>query len=119
MKELTCIVCPRGCRLQVDETKDYTVTGHSCPRGEEYGRTECTAPLRTLTATVPVINGDISRCPVKTVLPIPKEKLWDAMRAIRALTLQAPIQMGEVLLSHIAGTNVDLVACRPVQAKTI
>ena len=29
MKELVCIVCPRGCRLQVDEDNGYAVTGNS------------------------------------------------------------------------------------------
>ena len=38
MKELICITCPKGCHLKVDEEHGYTVTGNSCPRGEEYGR---------------------------------------------------------------------------------
>lgn len=33
MKELICIVCPRGCHLKVDEACGYTVTGNGCPRG--------------------------------------------------------------------------------------
>lgn len=37
MKELICIVCPKGCHLQVDEAHDYAVTGNSCPRGAENG----------------------------------------------------------------------------------
>ena len=42
MKELVCIVCPNGCRLQVDDEHGYTVTGNRCPRGAAYGKTECT-----------------------------------------------------------------------------
>ena len=38
MKELVCIVCPKGCRLSVDEENGFAVTGNSCPRGEEYGK---------------------------------------------------------------------------------
>ena len=51
MKELICIVCPRGCRLTVDENNDYAVTGNSCKRGEVYGmikfgsRTELYLPI--------------------------------------------------------------------------
>ena len=44
MRELTCIVCPKGCRLKVDEENNWAVTGNSCPRGAEYGKAECTAP---------------------------------------------------------------------------
>ena len=52
MKELVCIVCPRGCRLKVDEENDFAVTGNTCPRGAEYGRNEIMAPTRVLTSTV-------------------------------------------------------------------
>ena len=52
MKELICIVCPRGCHLRVDEANDYAVTGNSCPRGAAYGRAELTHPTRVLTSTV-------------------------------------------------------------------
>ena len=33
MKALICIICPKGCRLQVDEKNRFAVTGNSCPRG--------------------------------------------------------------------------------------
>ena len=46
MKELICIVCPKGCHLRVDEAQDYRVTGNGCPRGEEYGKMELTHPTR-------------------------------------------------------------------------
>ena len=50
MTELICIVCPRGCHLQVDEANGYAVTGNSCPRGAEYGRQETgPCPRRTWT----------------------------------------------------------------------
>ena len=37
MKELTCIVCPNGCRLMVEEADGgFRVTGNRCKRGEEF-----------------------------------------------------------------------------------
>ena len=36
MTELTCIVCPKGCRLNVDEENGFLVTGYGCPRGKEW-----------------------------------------------------------------------------------
>ena len=44
MKELICIVCPRGCHLKVDEANGCKVTGNSCPRGEQYGKAELLNP---------------------------------------------------------------------------
>ena len=46
MRELTCIVCPRGCRLKIDD--DLNVTGNSCPRGAQYAKDELTNPKRTM-----------------------------------------------------------------------
>ena len=57
MKNLVCIVCPRGCRLAVDEEQDYAVTGNGCPRGAEYGRIELTNPTRVVTSTVRCVGG--------------------------------------------------------------
>ena len=57
MKELTCIVCPRGCRLRIDETRDFLVMGNSCERGIDYAKAEITSPVRTLTSTVKIVGA--------------------------------------------------------------
>ena len=36
MKELICIMCPKGCHLTVDD--ELNVTGNTCPRGVTYGK---------------------------------------------------------------------------------
>ena len=46
MKELICIVCPKGCHLKVDEENGCAVTGNGCPRGAEYGKNELLHPAR-------------------------------------------------------------------------
>lgn len=43
MANIVCIVCPKGCRLTVDD-KTFEVTGNNCPRGAAYGKTELTSP---------------------------------------------------------------------------
>ena len=116
MKQLTCICCPRGCLLSVDEENGFAVSGNSCERGAEYGFTECTAPTRTLTSSVPVSGGDHARCAVKTDKPIPKEKLFEAMAAVRTVRASAPIRTGDVLLADVCGTGANLIAGRDVAA---
>jgi CxxC motif-containing protein len=66
VKELTCIVCPKGCALKVTlEGKEILkVEGHTCRRGEVYAKDECLTPMRTLTTTAAVIGGGV--VPVKT-----------------------------------------------------
>ena len=71
-RNLTCIVCPKGCQITVelDENKKIlSVSGHTCKRGEVYANTECTAPKRTITTTVAVKGGGV--VPVKTDITVP------------------------------------------------
>ena len=112
MKELICIVCPQGCHLKVDEAADYAVTGNRCPRGAEYGRAELTHPTRVLTSTVRCVGGTHPRCPVKTDAPIPKELMMQAVQALDDVTLTAPVQMGQIVIEHLCGTQANVVATR-------
>ena len=115
MKNLICIVCPKGCHLQVDEDNGYAVTGNSCPRGAEYGKTELLHPTRVLTSTVRVDGGLHRRLPVKTTAPIPKELLFQAMESLNGVTLTAPVTVGQVVIANLLGTGVDVVATREMK----
>lgn len=116
MKELICICCPQGCHLMVDEENDYAVTGNSCERGAEYGRTESMAPVRVLTSTVACDGGQILRCPVKTNGAIPKEKIWEAESLLQKVSIKAPVHIGQVILADIANSGADLIATKSVEA---
>ena len=112
MKELTCIVCPKGCRLKIDEENGWAVTGCSCPRGAEYGRQELTHPTRVITSTVRCRGGIYPRCPVKTSAPIPKERIFDVAAALDGITVEAPVRLGQVVVKDVCGTGADFVSTR-------
>ena len=114
MKNLTCIVCPRGCRLTVDEAHDYAVTGNGCPRGAEYGRIELTNPTRVVTSTVRCVGGVHPRCPVKTDRPIPKALVLAAAAALDSVTVTAPAELGQVVLRDVCGTGANFVTTRAI-----
>lgn len=114
MTELICIVCPKGCHLQVDEENGFAVRGNSCEKGADYGRDELMHPTRTLTTTVRVLDGVLCRCPVRTASPIPKETMFDAMAVIDALAVEAPVQRGQVLIADLLGTGADVIATRSI-----
>lgn len=116
MKELICIVCPKGCHLKVDEEHDYAVTGNSCPRGAEYGKMELTHPTRVVTSTVRCAGGAHPRCPVKTDRAIPKELMFQVMEALNSVTLTAPVRVGQVVVEHVCGTEANVVAARDLDA---
>lgn len=112
MTELTCIGCPLGCRLTVDEENDYAVTGNSCKRGADYGRNELKNPTRVLTTTVEAEGGIHGRCPVRTESAIPKSKLFDAMKELGKVKVKAPVKCGDVVLHDILGTGINVIATR-------
>lgn len=114
VQHITCIVCPRGCALEVD-AQAGTVTGNSCKRGAEYGIAEATNPTRTLTTTVRVVdeNGEpLDVAPVRTAAPIPKGSLFDAMKVVDAVRAVKPIKRGDVIVPNILNTGVDVIATR-------
>ena len=107
MRSLTCIICPRGCTLNVEEVNDaLSVTGNACPKGEKYAIDECTHPLRTVTSIVRICNRKDTMVSVKTDKPIPKEKIFDIMEQIRKASVEAPIKIGDVILENLYGANI-------------
>lgn len=117
MKEFICICCPQGCRLKVDEEKNYEVSGFTCKRGKEYGLSEATNPVRVVTSTVEISGAEISKCPVKTDHAIPKEKIFDICEAIKEIKVKAPVEIGQVVLSNAAGTDAKIVVTKKITAK--
>jgi len=114
IKELICISCPMGCHLKVNtETKE--VTGNTCKRGEIYGINEVTNPVRVITTTVKVKDGELPVIPVKTKTPIPKELNFKAMEVLNSIEIEAPISMGDIIVKDILGTGVDVVATRSLK----
>ncbi len=112
---ITCINCPVGCRMEVtvENGAVTAVKGNTCKRGESYAHQECVAPERMVTAVAPVAGSDMP-VSVKTRTPIPKGKIKACMAQIEALSLQAPIRMGDVVLPNVAETGVDVIATKSV-----
>lgn len=117
-RELTCIGCPLGCQITVtmegNEVKD--VTGNTCKRGDDYARKEVTNPTRIVTSTVRVSGGTATTVSCKTAYDIPKGKIFAVTEALRGVTVQAPVAIGDVVLADVAGTGVDMVATKDVNA---
>ena len=115
-RELTCIVCPRGCGLAVelsDEGKVISVSGNICKRGVVYAENECTNPMRTVTSTVRCKGG--AMVAVKTSTAVPKGQMSDIMNAINEATAPDDVKIGDVIIENVCGTGVAVVATgRPV-----
>lgn len=113
MKELTCIICPRGCRLSIDDNNN--VTGNFCPRGKEYAINELTNPVRTITSSIRVINKEDTLVSVKTSGPIPKGKIFDVMKEIDKIGVEAPTHIGDIAKKDILGLGVDIIITKNIK----
>ena len=112
MKELTCIVCPRGCRLKVDEQME--VTGNACPRGKIYAINELTNPTRTITSSIRVTNRPYTLVSVKTDKPIPKSMMFKVMEEIDKITVEAPTKIGQVVKANILGLDSNIIITKEI-----
>lgn len=119
--ELTCIGCPLGCNILVTTENGAVteVTGNTCKRGDAYARKEVTYPTRVVTTSVKVSGGTSPMVSCKTKEDIPKDKVFDCVRALRDLVVPAPITIGDVLLADVAGTGVPIVATKNVASKQL
>ncbi len=112
-KEIRCIVCPTGCLVHVENVNgELVIEGHSCKRGEEYAKEEFIAPKRILTTTIRVENGFLPLIPVRSDLPIPKEKLRETLKEIAKIKVKAPIKMGDIVIKKVLGLDANIIASR-------
>lgn len=113
-----CIGCPLGCRLDVEEDNSHDIVevrGWSCKKGERYGREEHTDPRRMVTTTVRISGASLARLPVKTSESVPKGEVQAVCEALRSLSVEGPVTMGDVIAADVAGTGVDVVAARNLE----
>ncbi|MGM9632453.1 MAG: DUF1667 domain-containing protein [Eubacteriales bacterium] len=104
-RELTCIICPRGCQLSAEASgEEITVSGNLCPRGKTYAINECTNPVRTVTTTARTSDGGVVA--VKTASPIPKDKMAECMAIINSCVVKLPVRVGDVILRDVFGAEI-------------
>lgn len=116
IKHLTCIECPKGCRLTVEvgDNGEIKVNGNQCPKGERYASAEVQRPVRTLTTCVLGQGLALKMIPVRTDQPIPKDWVPQAMTAVKNIKINKPVQAGDVVFVNFLGLGVNLISTRSV-----
>ena len=117
IRNLTCIGCPMGCPLivKLEDTEVISIEGYTCKRGAVYGKKEVTNPTRIVTTTIRVSGGTEPVVSVKTKEDIPKDKIFACIRAMKEITVSAPVHIGDVILRDVAHTGVDMIATKNVE----
>ncbi|MDD2434153.1 MAG: DUF1667 domain-containing protein [Bacilli bacterium] len=112
MKEIICVVCPKGCHILVDDSGK--MSGYTCLRGKKYAEDELVCPKRTLTSTVKIVSSEMVRLPVATNGDIPKALLFEVMQDLAKVEVKAPIHLHDVIIKDVRGTGVDIIATRSI-----
>ena len=133
---VTCTLCPNGCQITAERadkgfaqdaskgassvfartdadrtaTDGWHVTGNRCPKGRDFAITEMTRPVRILTSTVCLEGASQPLLPVRTDRPIPLDLFASLMPLVRGITIQAPVEEGQILVSNFGDTGSDLIA---------
>jgi len=116
-KEYTCTACPKGCTVEVEfegeEIKD--ISGYSCLKGQEYVKDEFHDPRRILTTTVKIRGARYPRIPVRTETGVPKDELDCCLEKLKEVELEAPVEVGAVVIEDICSTDISVVTSRSLE----
>jgi len=116
-KEITCIVCPIGCKIIVktDGKNCKILDGNKCKQGLNYAKSEALDPRRVLTSSVLVENGDWPLVSVKTSVPIKKKNISNVLKEIRSKRSMAPINSGDIIIKNVAKTGAAIIATKSIK----
>lgn len=95
------------------------IEGNKCKKGAEYAQEEVLNPRRVLTSSVLILGGELPIVSVKTLAPIPKEKVFDALAEIKRTVVNAPVRSGDVIIKNVADTGINIVATKAVPRKNM
>jgi len=117
--EMTCIICPNGCNLIVlyEDKSLLKVDGALCNKGVEYANSEITNPMRNLTTTIKVEGGVLPLVSVRSDRPIPKEKIVEAVKLLRDVTIKAPVDFKQVIVNNILCTGANIIATKEIEKR--
>ena len=114
-REITCIVCPKGCQMIVNNIDgQYIVEGNSCIRGAKYGVDEVTSPKRMITSTLRLEGTYLNMLPVKTSASVPKDLVFEIMNILSTIKITAPVKVGDIIVKNILDTGVDIVSTKTI-----
>jgi len=120
-RKVVCVLCPLGCKIRIEldeEGNILSISGNKCPRGEGYAKDEIKDPKRVVTTSVKVLDGELPLASVKTDGPIPKKYIFELMKILKSVEMNAPVNVGDVVVRNIFETNVNVVITRSVGEKT-
>ncbi len=116
MKEITCILCPYGCVLKIDEEDSkWIVEGNLCSKGREFAIHEMTNPTRTVCTTVKTVFRELPRLPVRTDGEISKNLIFDLMAEMKNVVVEKKVSVGDIIVKNVLNTGVNVVSTSKIE----
>lgn len=107
MREITCIVCPVGCRILIEEDE---ISNYKCKKGLQYAIQEIKNPKRGLTTTLKAVGLSKRRVAVRLDSEIPKEMIFEVLKEIKKMKITKKIKRGEIILENVLNLGANLVS---------
>jgi len=116
LKEYTCIICPNGCEIsaEIESGEILSLSGAKCKRGQAYVEQELKAPQRGLATSMLILGGTLPLASVRLSSPIPKERIFDVMDAIKEIHLEAPVLIGQVVIENVLGLQSNVIVTKNI-----
>ncbi len=103
----------------VENNEVTEVSGNKCPKGVNYAENEIECPMRILTSSVLAEGLCVKMIPVRTDKPIPKNRLFDAMKIIKEIRIEKEVVMGEIVIEDFLGLGINLIATNSTRYHTL
>lgn len=117
-KNINCIICPLGCEIHIKERNNkYLFSGNLCSKGEDYAIKEIKNPVRLVTTTIIVNNGQNKLLPVRSETGIKKDLMVKCILILSKLKVDAPIKHGDIIYRNILDTGINIIASRDIKKK--
>ncbi len=117
LKDLVCIICPKGCRITINyeinenEIKIIqSIVGFSCPKGKTYAEQELLEPRRTLTTTIKTTYKEHKRLAVRSDSEIPLVQLIPIIKHLRSIVIDKPVTAGTCIVKNPLGLQTNIIA---------
>jgi CxxC motif-containing protein len=99
------------------ENNKIIITENACNKGEKYAIQEIKNPVRILTTTVFVDNGEQILLPVRSEKGIHKNLIVKGIKKLSKIKVNAPIKQKDVIYENILESRVNIIASRDIDKK--
>lgn len=97
-----------------DDSIILEIEGANCTRGREYVENELKNPMRCVTSSVRVNGGTLPITSVRLTSLIPRDKMAQVIAELHHVTLEAPVTIGQVVISDILGLGACVIVTKSV-----